>query len=242
MSHYSQTMRTALVKHTIKLIISLTLGVFGTTTMATEEPKFELLSKHGHIELRRYPSFIVAETLVDGDMDAASGKGFRIIADYIFGNNVSSGTTLKQGSEKISMTAPVTMEPVKPASQRVAMTAPVALQPLPNSGQVSQEPQAMQGANRWRVHFVMPSAYTLNTLPKPNNPAVQLREVPSKTWAVLSYTGFNTETGIQQRTDELVAWLAGQKIETTGSPQLARYNPPWTLPMFRRNEIMLETK
>ena len=242
MSHYSHTMRTALVKHTIKLTISLTLGVFGTTTMATEEPKFELLSKHGNIELRRYPSFIVAETLVDGDMDAASSKGFRIIADYIFGNNVSSGSTLKQGSEKISMTAPVTMEPVKPASQSVAMTAPVALQPLPNSGQVSQEPQAMQGANRWRVHFVMPSAYTLNTLPKPNNPAVQLREVPSKTWAVLSYTGFNTENGIQQRTDELVAWLAAQKIETTSSPQLARYNPPWTLPMFRRNEIMLETK
>lgn len=83
--------------------------------MATEEPKFELLSKHRHIELRRYPSFIVAETLADGDMDAASGKGFRIIADYIFGNNVSSGSTLKQGSEKISMTAPVTMEPVKSA-------------------------------------------------------------------------------------------------------------------------------
>ena len=100
----------------------------------------------------------------------------------------------------------------------------------------------MQGANRWRVHFVMPSAYTMNTLPKPNNPAVQLREVPSKVWAVLSYSGFNTEAGIQQRSDELVAWLAGQKIKTTGSPQLARYNPPWTLPMFRRNEIMLETQ
>lgn len=210
--------------------------------MATEEPKFELLSKHGQIELRRYPSFIVAETLVDGDMDAASSKGFRIIADYFFGNNVSSGSMPKQESEKISMTAPVTMEPVKPASQRIAMTAPVALQPLPNSSQVSPQPQVMQGATRWRVHFVMPSTYTLNTLPKPNNPAVQLREVPAKTWAVLSYTGFNTEAGIQQRTDELVTWLAAQKIETTGSPQLARYNPPWTLPMFRRNEIMLETK
>ncbi|MDI1238711.1 MAG: heme-binding protein [Polaromonas sp.] len=210
--------------------------------MATEEPKFELLSRHEHIELRRYPSFIVAETFVDGDMDAASGKGFRAIADYIFGNNMSAGSTPAQGPEKISMTAPVTMEPVKQASQKIAMTAPVALEPLPESGKVSQAPQAMQGAKRWRVHFVMPSAYTLNTLPKPGNPAVQLREVPAKTWAVLSYSGFNTEAGIQQRTDELVAWLAAQKIRTTGSPQLARYNPPWTLPMFRRNEIMLETE
>jgi hypothetical protein len=138
------------------------------------------------------------------------------------------------------MTAPVTMEPVNTASQKIAMTAPVAMEPLPATGQVGPMPQAMQGAKRWRVHFVMPSNYTLNTLPKPNNPAVQLREVPAKTWAVLSYSGFNTEAGIQRRTDELVAWLAEQKMLTTGSPQLARYNPPWTLPMFRRNEIMLE--
>ena len=230
------------LKYTIQLAILLALCLLGTPAMATEEPKFELLSKHDHIELRRYPSFIVAETFVEGDMDAASGKGFRAIADYIFGNNVSAGSAPNQGPEKISMTAPVTMEPLKPASQKIAMTAPVALQPVPNPGQVSQEPQAMQGANRWRVHFVMPSAYTLDTLPKPNNPAVQLRKVPAKTWAVLSYSGLNTEAGTQQRTDELVAWLAAQKIKTTGSPQLARYNPPWTLPMFRRNEIMLETE
>ncbi len=214
--------------------------------MATEEPKFETVSRHGHIELRRYAPFIVAETFVEGDMDAASGKGFRAIADYIFGNNVAAGQSPAQGAEKIAMTAPVTMEPVhvqsKPASQKIAMTAPVALEPLPAATQVGAQLQAMQGANRWRVHFVMPSAYTLATLPKPNNPAVALREVPAKTWAVLSYTGFNTEAGIQKRTDELVAWLTEHHIKTIGSPQLARYNPPWTLPMFRRNEIMLETE
>ena len=120
------------------------------------------------------------------------------------------------------------------------MTAPVAMEPLPDAAQAGQTPQAMQGAKRWRVHFVMPRSYTLSTLPKPGNPAVHLREVPAKTWAVLSYSGFNTEAGIQQRSDELVAWLAAKKIRTIGSPQLARYNPPWTLPMFRRNEIMLE--
>ncbi len=208
--------------------------------MATEEPKFELISKHDQIELRRYPAFIVAETFVDGDMDAASGKGFRAIADYIFGNNVAVGLAPAKGAEKIAMTAPVTMEPVNTASQKIAMTAPVAMEPLPDAGQVGPMPQAMQGAKRWRMHFVMPSSYTLNTLPKPNNPAVQLREVPAKTWAVLSYSGFNTEAGIQRRTDELTAWLVAKAMKTTGSPQLARYDPPWTLPMFRRNEIMLE--
>jgi len=109
---------------------------------------------------------------------------------------------------------------------------------------LGQPAQAMLGAKRWRVHFVMPSAYTLSTLPKPNNPTVQLREVPAKTWSVLSYSGFNTEVGMQQRTDELVAWLAAQKSRPPAarSSQLARYNPPWTLPMFRRNEIMQETQ
>lgn len=121
------------------------------------------------------------------------------------------------------------------------MTAPVALQPLPPaSAQAGQALPALQGAQSWRVHFVMPAQYTLATLPRPNNPAVTLREVPAKTWAVLSYSGFNTEAIVQQRTDELMAWLAAQQIKTRGSPQLARYNPPWTLPMFRRNEIMLE--
>jgi hypothetical protein len=224
----------------IQPILLAALALPGVPAMATEEPPFELLSKHDHVELRRYPAFIVAETFVEGDMDGASGKGFRAIADYIFGNNVAAGSAQNKASEKITMTAPVTVEPVAAPSQKISMTAPVTMEPLPEAGRITHEPQAMQGAKRWRVHFVMPSHYTLATLPKPNNPAVQLREVPSKTWAVLGYTGFNTETTIQQRTEELEAWLAAQKIKSIGSPHLARYNPPWTLPMFRRNEIMLE--
>jgi hypothetical protein len=227
------------LKHIIQLLILLALGLIGIKAMATEEPKFEVVSKHDHIELRRYSAFIVAETFVEGDMDAASGKGFRAIADYIFGNNVAASST-DTGSAKIAMTAPVTMEPVKAASQKITMTAPVTIAAMPNAEPASQKPQAMRGAKHWRVHFVMPSTYSLNTLPTPNNLAVQLREVPAKTWAVLTYSGFNTEAAIQQHTDELVAWLVAQKIKTIGSPQLARYNPPWTLPIFRRNEVMLE--
>ncbi len=210
--------------------------------MATEEPKFEVLSQHDNIELRRYPAFVVAETTVEGDMDAASGKGFRAIADYIFGNNQSGAPGPDAASEKIAMTAPVTMEPLAPASQKIAMTAPVTMEPLTAKADDGSNMPAMQGATQWRMHFVMPSQYTLASLPKPNNPAVRLRQVPAKTWAVLSYSGFNTESKIQAKTDALVAWLAAQKIKPIGSPQLARYNPPWTLPMFRRNEIMLEIK
>lgn len=91
--------------------LALALGLWGQTAMATEEPAYEKLSTHGHIELRRYAPFIVAETTVAGDMDAASNKGFRAIADYIFGNNVAAGAAPAKGAEKIAMTAPVALEP-----------------------------------------------------------------------------------------------------------------------------------
>lgn len=211
--------------HTLALLAALALGLAGTAAMATEEPKFERIAQHDRIELRRYPPLIVAETFVSGDLDQASGKGFRILAGYIFGDNVTASPALldrPQPSEKIAMTAPVTMEPL--TDERQSGDAPIDL----------------PGSQRWRMHFVMPSHYTLSTLPKPNNPAVRLREVPARIWAVLRYSGFNTQASIQERTDELLAWLAARNIRTVGSPQLARYNPPWTLPVFRRNEILQE--
>ena len=125
------------MKHTIQLIIALALGLLGTAAMATEEPKFDRIAQHDHIELRRYPAFIVAETFVAGDLDEASVKGFRTIADYIFGNNVAAGPDLldrPQASDKIAMTAPVTMEPVSESSQKIAMTAPVTMELLTDEG------------------------------------------------------------------------------------------------------------
>jgi hypothetical protein len=169
---------------------------------------------------------LVAETLVDGDMDDASSTGFRKIADYIFGNNqVQTGTS----STNIAMTAPVTMEP---QSQKIAMTAPVALIPMENMG----------ASKQWRVHFVMPSQYTMNTIPKPKNADVKLREIPGKLFAVNSFTGFNTQSRIQAKTDELSAWIGQKNLKSLGQTQLARYDPPWTLPMFRRNEVMIEVE
>lgn len=192
--------------------------------MATEEPKFESLRTEGKIEIRRYVPVIVAETIVDGDMDTASSRGFQLIAGYIFGKN-----------ERIAMTAPVVAEP-QGSSEKIAMTVPVSIEPQ------NVDDSKMAGAQRWRIHFVMPSQYTLATLPKPLNPQVQLREIPAKTFAALTYSGINTESTAQEKADELLYWLKTQKIETIGKPQLARYNPPWTLPFLRRNEILQEIK
>ena len=195
--------------------------------MAIEEPKYEVVTADAQFEVRHYAPILIAETFVEGDMDTASSKGFRLIADFIFGNNLSSDTDKKS---KIAMTAPVTVEP---QSSKIAMTAPVTVEP-----QAAES--SMKTAKTWRINFVMPSQYTLATIPKPKNNAVTLREVPSKYFIVHKYSGFNTISRVQAKTDEAVEWATKRSYKIIGTPQLSRYDPPWTLPMFRRNEIMIE--
>jgi hypothetical protein len=207
--------------------------ILGEAAMAIEEPAFETLEKIDNIEIRQYRPVIVAETFVDGDMGSASNKGFRLIADYIFGNNLSARASGGKASEKIAMTAPVAVEPA-PRSEKISMTAPVSVEPQGDS-----VGGAMRG-KRWRVQFTMPGEYSMATLPKPVNPAVTLREVPGKRYAVLVFSGFAGEEKVQEKTDALLAWLKAKKRRAIGTPQLARYNPPWTLPFLRRNEILVE--
>ena len=207
--------------------------MFGNTAMAIEEPIFNSLENVGPIEIRQYNAVIVAQTFVSGDMSAATNSGFRLIADYIFGNNLSVGTLANNSSEKIAMTAPVAVEPAA-TPKKIAMTAPVSIQPQVEPG------RGFMQSKRWRVQFTMPRKYTLATLPKPRNVAVTLLEVPSKTMAVLVFSGFAGADKVQQKTDELLKWLEENNKQAIAIPQLARYNPPWTLPFLRRNEIMVE--
>ena len=202
--------------------------------MATEEPTYTVLSKTENFELRRYENQLVAQTWVSGDQDAASRAGFKILADYIFGNNTASSGE----SSKISMTAPVAMQfEAKQSttkkndsneSQKIAMTAPVS---------IKQEQQQNDG--KWRVQFTMPSQYTMQTLPKPNNPDIAIIEVPAQTYGVIKFSGLAGSEKVAEKTAELQSWMQTQKLTLTGTPELARYNPPWTLPFMRRNEIMI---
>lgn len=210
-----------------RTLFLLTAFMMGQSAMAIEEPAFKIVLKAETFELRQYAPMLIAETLVEGDMDEASNKGFRKIADYIFGNNRSNQSG---NSGKIAMTAPVTIEP---QSEKIAMTAPVTL---------STTGADLSKAKQWRVHFVMPSQYTMSSIPQPNNPDVKLKEVPGKLFAVHSYTGFNTMAKVQSKTDELLAWVQQKNFKPLGTAQLSRYDPPWTLPMFRRNEIMMEVE
>jgi hypothetical protein len=199
-------------------VLFLCILMLPGAVMAYEEPKYDVIEKVDVFELRAYKPMVVAEAFVDGDMDDASSKGFRLIADYIFGNNKSSIGK----SEKISMTVPVTIEP---ESEKISMTVPVTMQ---------------EASGKWRMYFVMPSNHTLATLPKPNNDEVKLREVPSKKFAVVRFSGLAGEAKVAKKTAELQAWMATKQLKSAGTPELARYNPPWTLPFLRRNEVLVE--
>lgn len=210
------------------LLAALVCGVSPETAMAVEEPRYTVERADAGMELRQYPGFVVAETFVDSDFDGAGRTGFRRIAGYIFGANESK----RGGAEKIAMTAPVTMEPdpIKPAGERIAMTAPVTLQPA-----------EVGDATRWRIHFVMPSAYKLADLPKPRDPEVRLREVPAHQVAAITFSGWTTRASIAENTAKLQAWMGTLGLKPASAPQVARYNDPFTLPWNRRNEILIET-
>lgn len=180
----------------------------------TEEPKFTVVGQIGAVEVRQYAPRIAAETVVEGSELAARREGFERIAGYIFGGN--------QGGQKIAMTAPVAQDS---AGAQIAMTAPVA--------------QAADGPGKWRIRFFMPASYTLATLPVPNDGRVRLATVPPETMAVLRFSGVPGPEAVAAKNSELVAALEGSKWRPAGAPVAWFYDPPWTLPPLRRNEVAI---
>ena len=121
------------------------------------------------------------------------------------------------------MTAPVTQT----TSEKIAMTAPVT--------------QTGNG-DEWKMQFMMPSQWTLETLPKPLDERVKFVEMPAKKFAVITFSGFWNEKTFKKQQQKLLDFITSNKLETIGQPIKAFYNPPWTLPFLRRNEILIEIK
>ena len=97
-------------------------------------------------------------------------------------------------------------------------------------------------AGKWTVSFVMPAQYTMESIPKPVNPQVQLRQIPVAKKAVISFSGFYNEQKVVEKTHELEQWMKSRNLQASGAPNFARYNPPWTLPFMRRNEVMISLR
>lgn len=184
-----------------------------TVAMATEEAKYSVVKQEQAFELRDYQAHILAEVVVDGSIDDASNKAFRRLFGYISGNNKSRG--------KVAMTAPVSQSP---ATEKIRMTAPVGQQSI---------------GNQWAVSFMMPVAYTMETLPRPDDAGIVLREVPARRIAAIRYSGLWSEKRYLEHKRLLEGWIRKNRWKAGGEASWARYDPPFKPWFMRRNEILI---
>lgn len=180
----------------------------------TEEPDYTVVREIDGVQIRRYGTRIAAETTVDASNEESSrNEGFRRLARFIFGSN--------SAKDKIAMTAPVAQQ----QSQKIAMTAPVATQ--------------RGSTGDWVIQFFMPSKYTMDTLPTPKDERVRLVEVPGETVAVLRFNGSYSPDAVAGKTGQLLDTLRRNNIDTIGEARSWFYDPPWTVPFLRRNEVLV---
>jgi hypothetical protein len=194
-------------------IVAALIFIGAVDAMAIEEAEYEVIKKDDKFEVREYAPHIVAETVVEGNLEDAGNEAFKRLFRYISGDN--------QSRDKVAMTAPVSQQPT---SEKIRMTAPVSQQRVEES---------------WAVSFMMPGSYTLETLPEPKDPKVILRQVPARQMAVVRYSGFWSEKGYLKNKLELESWIQKMDLGTTGDPVWARYNPPFVPWFLRRNEILI---
>ena len=197
----------------LKLMFAVLL-MQGSVAMAIEEPAFEIVLEAPEYEVRRYLPTIVAEVDVDGSLRSSGNDAFRVLADYIFGNNTAN--------EKMQMTVPVESA----EGTRMKMTAPVT------------STESADG-ERYTFAFVMEDKYTLDSLPKPNNPRIRIVERPARVMAVHRFSGRWTEDRYEEHESLLLNALRAAQIKLLGKPVFARYNAPFTPWFLRRNEVMV---
>ena len=138
-------------------------------------------------------------------------SGFRYLFNYISGENKSS--------EKVKMTVPVTQ------SVKINMTTPVT--------------QSSQGG-KMKMQFFLPSKFTIKNAPQPTNERVNLIIIKGGVYAVISYSGRLTNRNYSKHYKQIINQLNKDNIEFIEPAIRATYNGPFTLPIFRRNEIMIK--
>lgn len=197
--------------------LQVACSVFGIRS--EENPKYVVVKQSDDKEIRAYSAHIVAKTTVSGEYKQAQRDAFKILAGYIFGGN--------EKKQQISMTAPVAVAPSTQGQiEKISMTAPVMVT------------ESEQG---WTMTFMMPSAYRLEDLPTPNDKRIQFEAVSEKTFGVIRFSGLENDRKNGEKIMELREWLGSfPQYKVIGSPVFAGYDPPWTIPFLRKNEMMLE--
>lgn len=208
----------ALLVVAVLLILWSTWGFFSSRV---EQVQYTVKDKMNGYEIREYPEHIVAQTTVQGSFGESMNSGFSIVAGYIFGGNTKK--------ESIAMTSPVVLEKgdLNERSEKIAMTSPVV---------------ATTEGESQTISFGMPSSYTLETLPTPNDPRVKIVVVPTKKYAVMRFSWFRTDARIKKMQEKLLLALNRDEIKTIGNFSYAGYNAPWTPPWMIRNEVLIEVE
>lgn len=204
-----------MIKGYALLIVFGLASPFGIN-LGTEQPKYRVLETiGGGVEVREYAKRIAAEVTVDAQSpDQARSDGFNKLAGYIFGNNRQRQT--------IAMTSPVE---INAKGQSIAMTSPV-------------EVESRSGAMTMR--FFMPASYLIADLPQPNDAMIQIIEVSPTTVATLQYSGSTKEAVAAAKTVALLDSVKSSRWKVAGQSKALFYNPPWTIPFLRRNEVMVD--
>lgn len=197
-----------------RITTTLLLLITGATTaMATEEAPYTVIKTDDIFELREYAPQVIAEIIVDGDLEGAGNKAFRPLFRYISGDNKSR--------DKIAMTAPVSQEQL---GEKISMTTPVSQQSI---------------HGKWAVSFMMPASYTMGTLPTPDDSNIKLRQIPARRVAAVRYSGFWSQEKYLLYREKLEKWIKNNRFTVAGEPVWARYNAPFTPWFMRRNEILI---
>lgn len=193
----------------------LTTGcsVFGQN--GVESAPYTLLKADAsqNIEVRNYDTMVLVSADMAGD---GRNSAFRKLFGYISGDN--------EGAVSIAMTAPVIMDN-NSKGEKIAMTAPVFMSNRPGDSMMS---------------FVMPKEFTLQTAPKPTNPELVVTEVNDYKVAAIQFSGTLSRSNVAKHTELLQQWLSANGYTAKSAPIEAGYNGPLTLPMLRRNEVLIE--
>lgn len=198
----------------------------------TETLSYEVEKKETNFEIRKYSDHVMAHVDVDAPFDDAMNIGFRILAGYIFGNNKKRSNIEmtvpveeeRRSSEKISMTSPITEETLK-ESEKIRMTTPVTEEATENIH---------------RISFVMPSKYSLDTLPEPEDSRIKFEEVNEVRMAALRFKGRVKEKLANEKIEQMKDWLKEHDITPKSNFIVAQYNNPAVPGFLRRNEILVE--
>ncbi|MEE4174550.1 MAG: heme-binding protein [Xanthomonadales bacterium] len=149
----------------------------------------------------------------------------RRYAPYIVAETRVEGNLRQTGNRAFRILAGYIFGDNEPG-QKMAMTAPVISEP--------------DGENASVYQFVMESAYDMDSLPVPTDSRVELRELPERLVAALSFSGTWNEERIDDLTRTFLELLEREGFKVNSNPMLARYNPPLTPWFLRRNEILVE--